>query len=93
MNKTWPAGSACIRTVVVLLMITVLMMVSALQVTADTGTVKYPVTGGEITFDKSTGTVTECDKTVTEATIPAEIDGTANRSDRMLFQDAGNLPR
>lgn len=77
MNKTWPAGSACIRTVVVLLMITVLMMVSALQVTADTGTVKYPVTGGEITFDKSTGTVTECDKTVTEATIPAEIDGTA----------------
>lgn len=77
MNKTWPAGSACIRTVVVLLMITVLMMVSALQVTADTGTVKYPVTGGEITFDKSTGTVTECDKTVTEATIPAEIDGVA----------------
>lgn len=77
MNKTWPAGSACIRTVVVLLMITVLMMVSALQVTADTGTVKYPATGGEITFDKSTGTVTECDKTVTEATIPAEIDGVA----------------
>ena len=77
MNKTWPAGSACIRTVVVLLMITVLMMVSALQVTADTGTVKYPVTGGEITFDKSTGTVTECDKTVTEATIPVEIDGSA----------------
>lgn len=77
MNKTWPAGSACIRTVVVLLMITVLMMVSALQVTADAGTVKYPATGGEITFDKSTGTVTECDKTVTEATIPAEIDGVA----------------
>lgn len=77
MNKTWSAGPACIRTVVVLLMITVLMMVSALQVTADTGTVKYPATGGEITFDKSTGTVTECDKTVTEATIPAEIDGVA----------------
>ena len=77
MNKTWPAGSACIRTAVVLLMMTVLMMVSAIQVTADTGTVKYQVTGGEITFDKSTGTVTECDKTVTEATIPAEIDGTA----------------
>lgn len=77
MNKTWSAGSACIRTAVVLLMITVLTMASALQVTADTGTVKYQVTGGEITFDKSAGTVTDCDETVTEASIPAEIDGIA----------------
>ena len=77
MKKTWSAGSACIRTAVVLLMMAVFMMASALQVTADTGTVKYQVTGGEITFDKSAGTVTACDKTVTEATIPAEIDGTA----------------
>ena len=35
----------------------------------------YPVTGGNIYFDESTGTVTGCDKTVTKAVIPNEIGG------------------
>ena len=35
------------------------------------------VTGGSIKFDKSTGTITGCDSTVTSAVIPAEIEGVA----------------
>ncbi len=50
--------------------------------------VEYPVTGGSIWFDKSTGTVTECDTSVTEATIPADIDGVAVKSiGEMAFQN------
>ena len=37
--------------------------------------VVYNVSGGTITFDKSTGTIVSADKTVTEAVIPAEIEG------------------
>lgn len=37
--------------------------------------VAYAVTGGNIYFDKSTGTVTGCDAAVTEAVIPDTIDG------------------
>lgn len=37
--------------------------------------VAYAVTGGNIYFDKSTGTVTYCDKNVTVADIPETIDG------------------
>ena len=42
-----------------------------------TGTVTYAVTGGSITFDKSTGTITDCDTSVTAANIPSKIDGVA----------------
>ena len=35
--------------------------------------VAYPVTGGNIYFDMSTGTITDCDTSVTEAVIPAVI--------------------
>lgn len=37
--------------------------------------VHYPVTGGNIKFDKSTGTVVGCDWYVTEANIPEMIEG------------------
>ena len=37
--------------------------------------VTYPVTGGNIYFNKSTGTITDCDQSVTEAVIPEEIEG------------------
>ena len=49
--------------------------------TGDSGTtskqdlVKYKVTGGYITFDKSSGTVVSADKTVTKAKIPKKIKG------------------
>ena len=39
--------------------------------------VACPVEGGNIYFDKETGTVTDCDDSVTSADIPAEIDGVA----------------
>ena len=39
--------------------------------------IAYPVEGGNIYFDKETGTVTDCDKSVTVADIPSEIDGVA----------------
>ena len=37
--------------------------------------VAYPVTGGNIYFDKQTGAVVGCDELVTRANIPAQIDG------------------
>ena len=42
---------------------------------AQSGTVAYAVTGGNIYFDKETGTITDCDSSVTSADIPAEIEG------------------
>ncbi len=37
--------------------------------------IAYPVEGGNIYFDKDTGTITGCDDTVTSADIPSEIEG------------------
>ena len=39
------------------------------------GEVKYAVEGGYLTFDKKTGTVTDCDSSVTKANIPHTIKG------------------
>ena len=39
------------------------------------GEVKYAVEGGYLTFDKKTGTVTDCDSAVTKANIPHTIKG------------------
>ncbi len=39
--------------------------------------IAYPVEGGNIYFDKETGTITDCDFSVTKADIPSEIDGVA----------------
>ena len=39
------------------------------------GEVKYAVEGGYLTFDKKTGTVTNCDPSVTKANIPRTIKG------------------
>ena len=52
------------------------MGLSAVQAYSGTG-VAYPVEGGNIYFDKETGTITGCDESVTTADIPAEIDGVA----------------
>ena len=56
----------------VLLMVVTLVPTAAL---ADSDTVKYAVEGGNIYFDKATGTITDCDSSVTEAVIPEEIEG------------------
>ena len=59
----------------VLLMVVSLVPISAL---ADkSSTVAYAVEGGNIYFDKATGTITDCGQSVTKAIIPAEIDGAA----------------
>ena len=55
-------------------------------------TVTYPVTGGNIYFDTETGAITDCDKSVTEATIPNSINGKAVTSiGEDAFWACGNL--
>ena len=54
--------------------------------------IAYPVEGGNIYFDKETGTITDCDEYVTAADIPAEIDGVAVTSiDEGAFMGCTNL--
>ena len=60
----------------VLLMVMSLAPMSALADKSDTD-IAYAVEGGNIYFDKATGTITDCDYRVTEAIIPAEIEGVA----------------
>ena len=43
--------------------------------TRGSGDLAWAVTGGNLYFDASTGTVTDCDDSVTAAEIPAKIDG------------------
>ncbi len=62
----------------ILSLLLVLLMVVSLVPTAamaEDDVVAYEVTGGNIYFEKATGTVTSCDPEVTEANIPSEIDG------------------
>lgn len=58
----------------VLLMVVSLVPTAALAYKSDTD-VAYAVTGGNIYFDKSTGTITYCDSSVKEAIIPETIEG------------------
>ena len=58
----------------VLLMVMSLVPMSAL---ADGNRIAYSVEGGNIYFDKATGTITDCDYDVSEANIPDKIEGTA----------------
>lgn len=57
----------------VLLMVVSLVPTAVLADRSDTD-IAYPVTGGNIYFDKSTGTITDCDYRVTEAIIPDVIE-------------------
>ena len=57
----------------VLLMVVSLVPTAALADRSNTD-IAYPVTGGNIYFDKSTGTITDCDYRVTEAIIPDVIE-------------------
>lgn len=52
---------------------------SAFDVTQDLSStdVAYAVEGGNIYFNASRGTITDCDTTVTECVIPSEINGVA----------------
>ena len=56
------------------------------------GDIAYPVEGGNLYFDKATGTIMDCDEKVTKADIPAEIDGVAVTSiDHYAFYYNTNL--
>ena len=57
-------------------MVVSLVPISALADKSSTD-VAYAVEGGNIYFDKAKGTITDCDESVTKASIPAEIDGVA----------------
>ena len=46
-----------------------------LTVVVSADNVAYPVEGGNLYFDTTTGAITSCDKSVTKATIPSKING------------------
>lgn len=51
------------------------MVLALLPRTARAIDITYPVTGGNLYFDVTTGTITDCDSSVTKADIPSEIYG------------------
>lgn len=62
-----------IRRLVSLMM--ALILAIALAVPASAAELTYDVPGGKLYFDAATGTITRSDDTITEADIPAEING------------------
>ena len=62
-------------TMAIVVVMTMVLSVPGLKMEAAGTEVTYAVTGGNITFDTSTGTITDCDWSVTEAVIPDTIEG------------------
>lgn len=73
----------------VLLMVVTLMPTAALAKSSTD--IAYPVTSGNIYFDKAKGTITDCDKSVTEAVIPTEIEGITVTSIGCAFHSCTSL--
>ena len=72
-------------------MVMTLVPVAAFAEKNDTD-IAYAVTGGNIYFDKETGTITDSDESVTEVLIPSKIDGVAvTRIDHRAFSDCTGL--
>lgn len=68
------------------------MVLVLLPRTAQAADIAYPVTGGNIYFDVTTGTITGCDYAVTEANIPSEIYGVPVVTiGNEAFRGCGNL--
>lgn len=63
------------------------------SVSAASDDIPYAVEGGNIYFDKESGMITGCDKSVTKAVIPSEIDGVAviGICDGAFFSGCRNL--
>ena len=75
----------------VLLMVVSLVPTAAMAVKG-TYDIAYPVTNGNIYFNILTGTVTSCERSVTEAVIPESISGTdVKKIDRWAFRNCSNL--
>ena len=64
---------SCMMAMIVVL--TMVLSVPGLKIEAADTEITYAVTGGYITFDMSTGTITDCDESVTEAVIPDTVEG------------------
>ena len=79
--------------ILVLCMLCALLPVGVPAAQAYSGTdIAYPVEGGNIYFDKETGTITDCDDTVISADIPAQIDDVAVMSiGDWAFSGCGSL--
>lgn len=59
---------------------------------AANGDIAYAVEGGNIYYDAATGTITDCDESVTSAIIPSDIDGTRITSiGDSAFRECRNL--
>ncbi len=70
----------------------ILALALAMAPAASAAALSYPVAGGNIYFDATTGAITDCDATVTAAEIPAEIYGVAVTSiGNRAFADCGSL--
>ena len=81
---------SCMMAIVVVM--TMVLAVPGLEMEAAGTEVTYAVTGGNITFDTSTGTITDCDLEVTEAIIPNTIEGVSVTSiGEDAFWDCGSL--
>ena len=64
---------SCMMAMIVVL--TMVLSVPGLKMEAADSEITYAVTGGNITFDTSEKTITDCDESVTEAVIPDTIGG------------------
>ncbi|MBR3570303.1 MAG: leucine-rich repeat domain-containing protein [Oscillibacter sp.] len=60
-----------------LLFLTAFVLVTAARAEHSGTDIAYPVAGGNLYFDKASGTITDCEQSVTEAVIPSQIDGAA----------------
>lgn len=74
----------------VLMMLFTIMPTAALAEKSSTD-VAYTVEGGDIYFDTSTGTITDCDSTVTKAIIPSTINGVEVKKIGWAFKDCTKL--
>lgn len=70
MKKRWI--SVCLMLVLLLSSLPASVSSARMVAAADAA---YPVEGGNIYFEKTTGTVTGCDDSVTAAVIPEQIEG------------------
>ncbi|HIZ39178.1 MAG TPA: leucine-rich repeat domain-containing protein [Candidatus Blautia excrementipullorum] len=61
--------------IAMIVVLTMVLSVPGLKIEAADTEITHAVTGGNITFDMSTGTITDCDESVTEAVIPDTIEG------------------
>ena len=79
----WKIAAGCV--------LAALLSVTALAARSETD-VSYSVSGGRIWFDADSGTVTQCDAGVTEALIPATINGARVRAiGESAFERCPNL--